>query len=151
MQAEASVEINRPIEDVFDFTNEYVAEWSITVVEDMVIDETPDRVGTTFKCLTQSQGKEMEFHGVVTRWERPHVSASELVGDSFDIEVSYFFEKTAEGTRVTQKSIVSPKGFMKVFFFLFGWMMCKSNCESASNELENLKRILEERDTAFEE
>jgi hypothetical protein len=123
MQAEASVEMNRPIEEVFDFTNAYVAEWSVTVVEDAVIEETPDRVGTTFKCLTQSQGKEIEFQGVVTRWERPHVSVSELVGDSFDIKVSYFFEKTPEGTRVTQKSIVSPKGFLKVFFFLFGWMM----------------------------
>ncbi len=148
MQAEASVEINRPIEDVFDFTNEHVAEWSITVVEDTVIEETPDGVGTTFKCLTQSHGKEMEFQGIVTRWERPHVSASELVGDSFNIDVAYFFEKTSEGTRVTQKSIVSPKGFLKIFFFLFGWMMGKANCDAASNELENLKRILENQDAA---
>lgn len=151
MQAEASVEINRPIEDVFDFTNEHVPEWSITVVEDSIIEETPDRVGTTFRCLTQSQGKEMEFQGVVTRWERPHVSASELVGESFDIEVAYFFEKTTEGTRVTQKSIVSPKSFLKVFFFLFGWMMGKSSCDAASNELENLKRILEGGETSENE
>jgi hypothetical protein len=80
MQSEASVEINRPIEDVFEFTNDHVVEWSLTVVEDTVIEETPDRVGTTFKCVTESRGKRREFQGRVTRWKRPHVSAINLVG-----------------------------------------------------------------------
>ena len=61
MKAEASVEINRPIEEVFDFTNNHVVEWSVTVVEDTVINETPDRVGTTFKCVTESRGQRLEF------------------------------------------------------------------------------------------
>jgi hypothetical protein len=39
---------------------------------------------------------------------------------------------------------VSPKGVFKVFFFLFGWMMDKSACKALENELNNLKRLLEE-------
>lgn len=151
MQSEASVEIDRPIEEVFEFTNDHVVEWSLTVVEDTVIDETPDRVGTTFKCVTESRGKRLEFRGEVTRWERPHVSAINLVGDSFDIEAAYFFETTADGTRVTQKAVISPKGFLKVVFFLCGWMMKDATCEEAQKELANLKRVLEERDGASEE
>lgn len=151
MQSEASVEINRPIGEVFEFTNDHVVEWSLTVVEDTVINETPDRVGTTFKCVTQSRGQRLEFQGEVTRWQRPHVSAIKLVGDSFDIEAAYFFEATADGTRVTQKAVISPKGFLKVVFFLCGWMMGKATCDEAQKELDNLKRMLESRDDASEE
>lgn len=148
MKAEASVEINRPIEEVFEFTNDHVVEWSITVIEDTVINETPDRIGTTFKCVTESRGQRLEFQGVVTRWEQPHVSAIELVGDTFDIEAAYLFESTSSGTRVTQKSVISPKGFLKVVFFLFGWMMGKAGCDEAQKELDNLKRVLENKGTA---
>jgi uncharacterized membrane protein len=151
MRSEASVEINRPIDEVFDFTNDHVVEWSLTVVEDTVIDDTPDRVGTTFKCVTESRGKRLEFQGEVTRWERPHVSAINLVGDSFDIEAAYFFETTPDGTRVTQKAVISPKGFLKVVFFLCGWMMGQAGCDEARKELEKLKRVLEERDAVTEE
>lgn len=145
MQSEASVEISLPIEDVFEFTNDHVVEWSLTVVEDTVINETPDRVGTTFKCVTESRGKRLEFRGEVTRWERPHASAINLIGDSFDIEAAYFFETTDAGTRVTQKAVISPKGLLRVPFFLFGWMMGKASCDEAQKELDNLKRVLEER------
>ena len=117
-------------------------------VEDTVINETPDRVGTTFKCVTESRGKRLDFQGEVTRWKRPHVSAINLVGDSFDIEAAYFFETTPDGTRVTQKAVISPKGFLKVVFFLCGWMMGQATCDEAQKELDNLKRLLEERDAA---
>lgn len=151
MQSEASVEINLPIEDVFEFTNDHVVEWSLTVVEDTVINETPDRVGTPFKCVTESRGKRLEFRGEVTRWERPHASAINLIGDSFDIEAAYFFETTDGGTRVTQKAVISPKGLLRIPFFLFGWMMGKASCDEAQKELDNLKRVLEERDSSTEE
>ena len=146
MQSEASVQINRPIEEVFEFTNDHVVEWSLTVVEDTVTHETPGRVGTTFKCVTESRGQRLEFRGEVTRWEHPYVSAINLVGDTFDIEAAYFFETTADGTRVTQKAIISPKGLMRIPFILFGWMMGKASCNEALKELENLKRVLEGRD-----
>lgn len=143
MQTEASVEIDRPIEDVFDFTNDHVAEWSTTVVEEKIIEETSERVGTKFLCITESRGKRMDFQGVVTRWERPHASAIELIGDSFDIHATYLFESLPAGTRVTQQAVISPKGFVKVIFFLFGWAMSKSSCNEAQQELNNLKNTLE--------
>jgi hypothetical protein len=151
MQAEASVEIDRPIEEVFEFTNNHVVEWSITVVEDEVIDETPERVGTTFRCVTLGHGKRMVFQGTVTHWEPPRLSAIQLIGDAFDIEAAYFFEATPDGTKVTQKSVIKPKGFTKVLFFLLGWMMGKAGCDEAKKELNNLKLVLESRDATSDE
>lgn len=145
MKAEASVVVHRPIEEVFEFTNDHVAEWSLTVVSDEVINETPDRVGTTFRCVTQGHGRQMVFEGTVTRWEPPSLSAIHLIGEAFDIEAAYFFEPTSDGTRVTQKSVISPKGFTKVIFFLFSWAMGKASCNEAQKELDNLKRLLEAR------
>ena len=42
MQTTMSVEIDRPINEVFDYTIHNVAEWSIIVVKDEVIDEKPE-------------------------------------------------------------------------------------------------------------
>jgi hypothetical protein len=59
MKQQASVEIDRPIDEVFDYTNNHVAEWSITIVENEVIEEKPEGVGSTFRCVTEDHGRRM--------------------------------------------------------------------------------------------
>ena len=142
MRSEGSVEIDRPIHEVFRLTNEHVAEWSIVVVEDEAIEKKPEGVGTTFRTVTEERGKRMEFQGLVTRWEPPNVSAIQLTGKMFDIEAEYTFEDLGGRTRVSQQSKVKAKGFFKVFLFLFGWMM-KSSCKATENEMQSLKRFCE--------
>ena len=90
----------------------------------------------------------MEFQGVVTRHDPPNLSACQLTGSSFDIDAEYTFENLSGRTRVTVESIVTPKGFLKVVFFLTGWAMKGAGCKAQVNELESLKRIRESRDAA---
>ncbi len=142
MQSLASIEIDRPIDEVFTYTNEKVDEWSLTVVKDEVI-EDKDGVGTTFLCVTEEKGRRMDFQGVVPVWEPPTRSAISLTGKSVDIEAEYRFEDLGGRTRVTQESTVSGKGFVKIVFLLFGWLMNKQGCKAVANELESLKRHLE--------
>ena len=92
MRNEVSVEIGRPIEDVFRLTTERMPEWSIIVVEDEVIDQKPEGVGTTFRTVTEDHGKRMEFQGVITRYDPPHANAVRLTGQAFDIETEFTFE-----------------------------------------------------------
>ena len=143
MQTTMSVEIDRPINEVFDYTIHNVAEWSIIVVKDEVIDEKPEGVGTTFRVTTEEKGRRMEFEGLVTRHEPPTAHAVLMKGNQFDIEAEYLFEDLGGRTRVTQRSTVHGKGFVKVIFFLFGWLMKKSGCNALENELLNLKRLTE--------
>jgi uncharacterized membrane protein len=145
MISEGSIEIDRPIEQVFEYTNNNVADWSITVVEEEILEEQPGHVGTRFRCVTQERGNRMEFQGVITAWEPPTRSVIEMVGDHFDLEVEYLFEDLAgTRTRVTQRSHIHPKGFlMKAFFACCGWMMSKSTCKSLEAELNSLKQKLE--------
>lgn len=145
MRSETSIEIDRPIDDVFRLTNDHVAEWSIVVVEEEVLDKKPEGVGTTFRTVTEDHGKRMEFQGIVTQYDPPRFSAVRMTGEMFDIEAEYTFEDLAARTRVTQKSNVTGKGFFKIFLFLFGWLMNKSSCKALEKELNSLKTFCEER------
>jgi uncharacterized membrane protein len=147
MEHEVSIEIDRPIDQVFDYTNNNVAEWSKTVVEDEVLDDKRG-VGTKFRCVTEDHGRRMDFDGVVTQWDPPRASAVKMVGKSFDIEARYTFEDLGGRTRVTQHGRVQPKGMFKVLFFLLGWMFHKAGCRAAQEEFESLKRKLEARPAA---
>ena len=148
MRSTTSIEIDRPLEEVFDYTMNNVAEWSTIVVEDEVIEKkNGGGVGTTFRSVTEERGQRMEFAGEVTHYDRPAASTVVLKGKSFDIEAAYTFEAIDKNrTQVTQNSDVSPMGFLKVFFFLFGWLMKKSGCDAAQKEFENLKRHCEARE-----
>ena len=144
MRNEGHIEIDRPIASVFERTLDHVSEWSQIVVEDRVIEEKAEGVGTTFVTVTEEHGKRMEFQGVITRYEAPFVSAIHLTGEMFNLVIEYEFEDLGSGTRVTQRSDVEPKGWFKVFLFLFGWMMRRSNCAAMNDELERLKNYCEE-------
>ena len=142
MHSLASIEIDRPINEVFAYTNEKVAEWSLTVVENEVI-EDKNGVGTTFLCVTEEKGRRMDFQGVITLWDPPTKSAISLIGKMFDIEAEYRFEDLNGRTRVSQESNVSGKGLVRIIFFLFGWLMNKQGCNAVMKELESLKKKLE--------
>ena len=89
----------------------------------------------------------MEFDGVVTLQEAPTAHTVIMTGKQFDIEAEYRFENLGGRTRVTERSTVNGKGLVKVMFMLFGWLMWKSSCTALENELLNLKKLLESRDS----
>ena len=145
MQTERSVEVDRPIAEVFDFTTHKVAEWSRVVVEEELIDETPDGVGTTFHVVTAERGKRMGFAGIVTQHEPPTRHAVHMKGKSFNIDALYRFEDLGGRTRITQRSTVTGKGLSKVAFAVFGRWMQRSSRDALEQELTSLKRSIEDR------
>lgn len=140
MKTTGHIDIDKPIDEVFTFTTENPAEWSPLIVSDEILEETPDTVGTTFRTVTEERGQQMTFEGTVTAHDPPNSQSSKLVGQQFDIDLTYNFEALDENrTRVTQISTVTPKGYLKIVFALFGWMMNKSNCDALQQELLALK------------
>jgi hypothetical protein len=144
MHTRGSIEIRRPIDEVFRLTNDDVAAWSIIVVENEVLEEKPDGVGSTFRTVTEENGRRMEFRGVVTRYDPPHASSIHMTGDMFDLDVEYTFEDLDGRTRVTQTSDVHGKGFFNLMLLLFGWLMKKSSCKALEKELASLKTYCEQ-------
>lgn len=144
MRNEQSVEIDRPIAEVFDFAMKNTVKWVEIVVEDHVVeDKNNGDVGTTFHVVTVEKGRRMEFDGVVTRHEPPNISAVLLKGQYFDLDLEYKFEDLSGRTRVTQVSIAKGKGFTKVMLFLLGWMMKSAGRKSLSKDFATLKHLLE--------
>ena len=143
MQHEVSIEIDRPIDEVFQIATQHMADWSIVVVEDEVIEETADGVGTTFHLVTEDKGKRMEFGGVVTKHDPPRKSAVRMSNSILVIDTEFTFTENEGRTRVTQLADVRGKGFFKFMMFLFGWLTRKSSCDASQNELESLKRYCE--------
>lgn len=143
MHSEASVEIERPIDEVFKAVTEHVVQWSQYIVEHQVLEATADGVGTIFRCVVQQNGRRMEFLGAVTRHEPPHATAAYLRGPAFNVEGEYALDDLGSRTRVTQVSRLQGKGFMKVVFFLSGWAMKRVGNLTARSELDSLKRFCE--------
>lgn len=140
---ESTVEIDAPIEKVFDVANNRIVDWSLVVVEDEILEETEDGVGTTFRVVTAERGKRMEFAGKVLKYDPPFANSVEMIGQHFDIFVESTFEDLGGRTRMTQVSNVQGKGIVRLMFTLFGWMMRKSSCEAQNKELESLKALAE--------
>lgn len=145
MQTEGSIEIDRSIAEVFRLTNDHVAQWSHIVVEDEVLEEKPGVVGSTFRTVTEEDGRRMEFQGVVTRHEPPFASGVHLAGEAFDVDVDYRFEDLSGRTRVTQRSIVTGKGFFKPLLFLLRPFIKKSSGHALEKDLMGLKQFCETR------
>jgi hypothetical protein len=143
MKSEASIEIERPIEEVFEYTIRKVVEWCSIVVSDEVINETPDMIGTTFKTVTDDRGREMVFDGRVIEHAPPNRHVVEMVGKQFDIKAEYSFEDIDGNTLVTERCEVKGKGFFRFMFIVMGWLMRKASCRDLARELENLKKFAE--------
>ncbi len=143
METFGSVEINRPIEEVFDYTMNHATEWSNIMVEHEMLHETEDVVGSTFRIVTEDRGRRMDFEGEVTYHRPPTASSIVMRGKQFNLEVAYQFEDLGGRTKVSQRSVVHAKGFVKIMMFLFGWMMKKSSCDALDKEFASLKSKLE--------
>lgn len=143
-----NIEIDKPIGEVFDYTVNNVPEWSNTVVEEKVIEQTPDGVGSRFHVVTRDPGgKSMEFDGTVTLNQRPTAQTVVMIGKQFEIEAAYTFEDIGGRRRVDLTSIVTPKGFvMKLMFFVVGGLGKRAGCKALEKELASLKEKVEARD-----
>ncbi|WP_166831496.1 SRPBCC family protein [Thalassoroseus pseudoceratinae] len=138
-----SIEIERPIEEVFLLTNNHVAEWSSVVIEEEVLHEEEGGVGTRFRSITESNGKRMEFDGTVTHYDPPYANTVELKGEQFDLEVEYEFEDLDGNTRVTQRSHVHPRGLIRLVFMFLGPIIRRAQCDATYKELQRLKTFCE--------
>lgn len=145
MNTEGSIEIDRPIELVFQWTVDNVADWSEVVLEDELIEEHPDVVGSRFRTVTGtgSQGR-LVFEGVITQFEPPFLHAIHMTSKTFDLDVNYEFEQlSANRTRVTQRSTVSFRGILRLIFKFIGGLASRASHEACMKELRRLKAFCE--------
>ncbi len=142
MRIEESVQINRPLEEVFSYvTNpESLPEWSNLVLEVRMDTEGPLQEGDRFTTVAKFLGRRFETPFEVTAHEPPTHHSDRSRGGPFEQEFIYTFEETEGGTtRLTWVAEGEPGGF----FRLAGPLLERVGRRQSRADLQTLKDLLE--------
>jgi len=138
---EASVVINRPLEEVFAFVGniENNPQWQSSVLESRATSEGPIGVGTTYRYVSQLLGRRIETDGEITEYEPNRKYSFKSTSGPFPIEGGFTLEAAEGGTKVTLAAEAEVGGFFKLAEPLVIRMM-KRQFEA---DVGNLKDLLE--------
>jgi hypothetical protein len=121
-------------------------EWIPNLVEFEYLDQTDEKVGSTFRDVYNERGKEMEMHGVITAHEPHHHHACEMSGKAFDLAVEYNLTEQGTTTTLCQNAETTfhdlpPKIMVVILYPMVIWMSKKQYCDS----LRKLKALCEQK------
>ena len=141
MQAEASVVINRPLDEVFQYVSDFEKwdQWAAEMVEVSKTSEGPVGVGTRFTAKIKFIGQQIENEHEVTEYEPGSRFGVRVMSGTVKGHAVFSFESVEGGTRVTETMEGETGGFFKVADPLVGRMAQR---QYAAN-LGNLKDLLE--------
>jgi uncharacterized protein YndB with AHSA1/START domain len=147
MRVEESVEINRPLEEVFDYmaNPENLPEWTELVVEvGDVRKSTSDQLqeGDTFTVVAKFLGRKFEMPFERTSYEPNRRYTDRGTGGPVsNQEWRYTFEELAGGTRLRRVAEGEPGGFFK----LADPIIERALRRQVRTDLDTLKDVLEAR------
>ena len=137
----ASIEIDRPVEDVFAVLSDVgqTALWYPTVIEERWTSPEPHGVGSTRIAVSKSYGVRNENEAVVTVFDPNRALALESVRSQVPFTVSIRFAPTPSGARVDWEVEMVPTGLYKpVVSMTFGPFV-----RQLQAALGNLKAMME--------
>ena len=141
----ASITINKPIEEVFDYTASphNGPAFIPNLNENTNINPEQSGIGQTFDWRFNLAGVDLRGKGEVTEFERPHKSVVKSTGDSASTTWVYTFKDENGATKVTAEIEyeISESILQKI---TNRTIIDKLNQRSAEQMLENLKTILED-------
>lgn len=143
-QATASIVINKPIENVFDFgaSPRNGPSFIPNLNENSNLNPDTDGAGQTFDWHFNMAGVDLYGKGEVAEWDRPSKSVLKTTGDSVSTW-TYQFEDADDGTKVsvTCDYEVADRAMAKMENKL---IIEKINQHTAETLVQNLKTILED-------
>jgi carbon monoxide dehydrogenase subunit G len=146
MEGTFSIDIERPRAEVFAFLDdpENLPKFVPNLVDHGVIQETPQKVATTFWHVYEENGRRMKMTGVVTEHRPPERIAVELDGPMFGLVVVQTLEELGpNSTRFTQYSKATLKHVFKLMGMLFGKKMKEQGEKAQRENFERMKALLE--------
>ena len=143
MRIEESVEINRPLQEVYEYVSnpENLPEWAGTVIEIRKDTSGPLLEGSTFISFGKFLGRRVESPFKVTAHESPRLHSHKSMGGPLPTAWTLTFEEVTGGTRYTQVAEGEPGSF----FGLVGPLLERVGRRQFRTDLENLKDLLEAR------
>ena len=136
---EVSVQIDRPIEDVFKYMADPVKlpEWN-SIVEESRPSETPIKVGSKIQQRARFLGRKIESTVDVVEYV-PNKRFATQADKPFPVRISNTFEPDAGGTKVVASFEGEPGGFFK----LGEPILTRIAKKQFQAQLDTLKELLE--------
>ena len=143
VRVEASVVINRPLEEVFAFASNHEnnMEWQSAVSEVEKTSEGPIGVGTTYRGADRLLGQRIEWTSEVVGYDVNRKVEFKIDAGPLQLEETVTFEPVDGGTRVTPVYEGDPGGFFK----LAAPVMVRMFQGQVQGNLDNLRSVLEAR------
>lgn len=141
MRAEESVEINRPLQEVFSYVAnpKNIPEWSNLALEVREETEGQPHQGYRFIAAAKFLGRRFEMPFEVTAYEPNRLYSHKSTGGPFPVEWTLTFEQAAGGIRLTEDAQGEPGSF----FRLVGRLLERATRRQMRTDLETLKDLLE--------
>ena len=138
---EQSVWINRPVEEVFEFTAQPENEplWNTTLQESEITSEGPLGVGTTVRSVSRVLGQTAELTSEVTEYQVNRKKAVKSTSGPFPFESSAVFEPVDSGTKLTFSMQAELGGILR----LITPVIIRMGKRQTENNFANLKELLE--------
>jgi uncharacterized protein YndB with AHSA1/START domain len=119
-------------------------QWMTSVSKTEIIEETSDKIGTTFREIVEENGHETELRGIVTDFVLNKRITFHLEGDFNVVDVSYSLEEKGGNTQLRQDAAIHFKGSSRVLSILVGPAFKKKIMEQAQSEFAKLKELCEQ-------
>ncbi len=146
MKGTYSIDIDRSREDVFAYLSDDANLYDMVpnLADHGIIEETPEKVGTTFWHEYEENGRRMKMTGVVTEHRPPVTMAIEMDGPMFGLVVRYDLEELdTDKTRLTQFSDARFKHVFKLIGLLFGKKMEREGKQAQADNFARMKAAIE--------
>ncbi len=144
---EASVVIERPVDEVFAFMDDPANEplWQPGTTSSEYLTEGPVRVGTKGRSVSRQLGQTETNEWTITEYEHNRLVTSEIQFGDFRLRATWQYASVPEGTRVdrTEEPIGDVDNLASVFGRLSQPLILRVRQRDMSNELQNLNRLLE--------
>ncbi|HEY6634312.1 MAG TPA: SRPBCC family protein [Acidimicrobiia bacterium] len=141
MDQSATIVINRPSAEVFDYVMEvsHDAEWRSGVVEAGFTSKEPVGVGTTGFDRVSANGRELIVEWTTVEYEPGRLARWTLDSGPIDGSGGYECGQAGDGTWFTLESHVKPTGSLRLLGPIFAVMARRAN----RTDVQRLKEILE--------
>lgn len=153
MKMTQTIDIAAPPHIVFKWITDpdKLSQW-ITVLETSeTIEDREGHVGSRFRQTFTEHGRQFTMDGQVTRWQQDRAIGIELTSSMMDMTIDQDLEPIAsggggvggDGTRLTQRTDLRFKGFMKLIGLLMKVLPDKKGREKLEADLAKLKGFCE--------
>ncbi|MBN2084900.1 MAG: SRPBCC family protein [Anaerolineales bacterium] len=149
MEIAYSIDINATPRTVFHYleTPEMAKQWQKGVCETEILDDTPGRIGTTFRERMESEEGGLEMLGSITEFVPERVIAFRLESKIHKVAVRYSVEPIIRGVRLEIISTIEFKFPLSILSWFLGKKFKADTLSELMGECAALKRLCE---TGFE-